>query len=182
MFLVAVLALMALALLTSGGGGDGDPSGSPSAGEDRSSSSDSDSGQGSGSTVAPPDVDDPREPVDLAVVPTGDDPVELARWWAATYTAYVGAEVPGALADRLAVVTTDSLRSQLSALPPAASYDPEPVDVEGVSQPDPVPVAGGAGLRIRVSVETAGALSSYDLTLVQDPAGGGWLVDQARRV
>lgn len=173
MFLVAILALVALSLLTGGGDGRSDNpggSGDPAAADGREPTS----------TIAPPDVDEPRASVDLTAVPTGDDPVELARWWAATYTAHVGSDLPAALADRLAPVITDALRAQLAALPPAASYDSEPVAVEGVSQPGPV--TEGDNLRIRVSVETAAALSSYDLTLVAAAGTGRWLVDQASRL
>ena len=129
-------------------------------------------------TLTPPDVAHERPAVDLEVLPSGSDPVEVARWWAANYAVYVGAEAPAALADRLAPLTGSSLLQSLRAVPPAASYD-APLDVEGVTGNE---VAQGAGTKIvRVSVETTVALVVYDVTLTEAPPGS-WLVSQASRV
>ncbi|MGH9210550.1 MAG: hypothetical protein ACRD2C_07680 [Acidimicrobiales bacterium] len=176
MFGVAVLALVALALVTDAGN-------DPDSGGSGSGSSEGSGQRQATTSVAPPDVDEPRAGVDLAVVPTGDDPVEVARWWAASYTAYIGSEAPDALADRLAPTTTEDLQAQLAAIPPAASYDSEPVAVEGVSQR--APVEEGDRVEIRLTVETVGALTVYDLVVVRADGSGGvrrWLVDEANRV
>jgi hypothetical protein len=138
-----------------------------------------DTGRRPTTTLAPPDVDEARAPIDLAEVPAGDDPVEVARWWAAAYTAYIGTDAPDALADRLSVTTTERLRVELAEIPPAASYDAEPAPIEGVSTR--APVEEGGHVQVRVTVETAGALTVYDLTLVAD-GRGRWLVDEAARL
>jgi hypothetical protein len=171
-----------LALLVQARGGSRDRSSSPDTGASVA-----------GTTVAPADVDEPRGSVDLQAPPAGTDPVEVARWWAGSYTANVGALLPEALAERVAPASTPGLRAQLAAVPPAASYDPEPAEIAGVSNRAPVERAGR--IEVRVTVETAGALAVYDLTLV--PAGGSvggggggddgvgaagrWLVDEATR-
>jgi hypothetical protein len=138
------------------------------------------------STEVPPDVDSDRPAIDLAQPPTATDPVELARWWAGTYTAYIGAEPPADLVERLADWTAPELLAELRALPLAASYDP-PLDVEGVSAVDLPATAGGsasapAGSRqIRATAQTPVAVVVYDMTLV--PGGGGaWLVREADRL
>jgi hypothetical protein len=188
--LVVVAALVAYAALR-GSGGSG-----PDAGDDarpKGSSAVTTAGDGgtvstdpgddsSGTTLVPPDVVHERTPVDLNAPPPGSDPTELARWWAAAYVAYIGAEPPTKLADRLASLTGNGLLAQLRALPPAASYDP-PLTIVGASAED-VPGAGsggGAGRKVRVTVETEAALVLYDVTLSQ-AAAGGWRVDQATRV
>ena len=127
----------------------------------------------------PPDVDeDDRPAVDLATPPPATDPVEVARWWAGTYTAYVGAGPPADLVARLADWTAPALLDELRTLPPAASYDP-PLTIEGVSATE-LPASGG-GRQLRVSVQTPLALVIYDMTLVQG-SGGGWLVSEAARM
>jgi hypothetical protein len=129
-------------------------------------------------TLTPPDVAHERPTVDLETLPSGSEPVEVARWWAANYAVYVGAEAPAALADRLATLTGSSLLQSLRDVPPAASYDP-PLELAGVTGNE---VAGGTGTKIvRVSVETDVALVVYDVTLTEAPRGS-WLVSQASRV
>jgi hypothetical protein len=170
---VLAVALVALALLTDIGES---PDGSSSSGT-------ADDGGEAATTLVPPDVDEPRATVDLATTPPEDDAVEVARWWAATYTAYIGAEAPDAVADRLAPTTTASLMAQLTAIPPAASYDAGPSVIEGVSHRAPVDEADGTS--VRVTVETTGALVVYDLVLVAEAGSSGesrWLVDQAARL
>jgi hypothetical protein len=136
------------------------------------------------STLVPPDVEEDRPPVDLASPPAADDPVELARWWAGTYTSYVGAEPPADLVARLTDWTVPALLDELRALPLAVSYDP-PLEIDGVTEVELPPAAGGgapAGAhRLRVSVQAVDALVVYDMTLVQG-SGGGWLVSEAARV
>jgi hypothetical protein len=143
------------------------------------------------STLVPPDVENDRPAIDLANPPPPDDPVEVARWWAGTYTAYVGAEPPVDLVARVADRTAPALLDELRALPPAASYD-APLEVDGASAID-LPAGDGAGggsggsgdgaggRRLRVSVQTPVALVVYDITLVQGREGG-WLVSEAARV
>jgi hypothetical protein len=137
------------------------------------------------STLVPPDVDSDRPAVDLAHPPDATDPVELARWWAGTYTAYIGAEPPADLVDRLADWTSPELVDELRALPLAASYDP-PLGVEGVTAVDLPVTAGGSGSappgsrQLRVSVQTPLAVVVYDMTLVPGD-GGAWLVREAER-
>jgi hypothetical protein len=178
--LVAVALVAVAVVVQARGGPDHDDSSRGSAGSEGTSAA---GPATTGTTLVPPDVDEPRASVDLAATPAGDDPVELARWWAATYTAYIGAEAPAALADRLASTSTASLRAGLTAIPPAASYD-EPAAIEGVSNRPPVGEDGRT--EVRVTVETGGALTTYDLTLVAATAGGsgptGWLVDEATRL
>jgi hypothetical protein len=137
------------------------------------------------STEVPPDVEEDRPAVDLATPPPATDPVEVARWWAATYTAYVGAGPPADLVERLADWTTPALLDELRALPPAASYD-APLAIDGVSEVDlPASAAGGApagSRQLRVSVQTPVALVIYDMTLVQGSGGARWLVSEAARM
>jgi hypothetical protein len=144
-------------------------------------SSVTDEPDGPTTTLTPPDVDSDRPPIDLTTPPPAGDAVEVARWWAATYTSHIGAETPAALATRLSDWTTQGLLDELGALPPAASYDP-PVAVGGVSVQEIAPAAGdtSGGNHQRVSVETDFALVIYDLTLVD--AGGTWQVSEATRL
>jgi hypothetical protein len=136
------------------------------------------------STLVPPDVEEDRPPVDLASPPPAGDHVELARWWAGTYTSYIGAEAPADLVARLADWTTPALLDELRALPLAVSYDP-PLEIDGVTEVELSPAAGGGapagGRELRVSVQAVDALVVYDMTLVQG-SGGGWLVSEAARV
>lgn len=138
------------------------------------------------STLVPSDVEDDRPVVDLATPPPAGDPVEVARWWAGTYTAYVGAEPPVDLVTRLADWTAPALLDELRALPPAASYD-APLAIDGVSEVDLPGTddggdAGAGGRRLRVSVQTPIALVIYDMTLTRDSAGTRWLVSEAARM
>lgn len=129
-------------------------------------------------TLVPPDVAHDRPVIDLEAPPDGHDPVEAARWWAATYAAYVGAEGPAELADRLAPLTGSGLLQSLRNIPPAASYD-APLKVVGASG---IEVArGGGAVKVRVSVETDLALVVYDVSLTEAPPGS-WLVSRADRV
>jgi hypothetical protein len=129
-------------------------------------------------TLTPPDVERERAPVDLATPPSGTDAVEVARWWAASYAVYGGAETPAALVTRLAPLTSDRYRQTLGLVPPAASYD-APLELEGATGTE---IAGGSGTRIiRVVVETSVALLVYDVTLTEDPPGS-WLVSESVRV
>ena len=204
---VAIAAYAAFAGPGSGGGsGNGDDAGSsaattvpPDAGadEDAGAGGTTVPGQGSvttaagstevtdpapTSTLVPPEAEGDRPPIDLATPPPATDPVEVARWWAGTYTAYIGAEPPVDLVARLTDRTAPALLDELRALPPAASYDP-PLEVDGVSEVDlPASAGAPAGSRqLRVSVQTPVALVIYDMTLVQG-RGGGWLVSEAARV
>lgn len=131
------------------------------------------------STLVPPDIEEDRPAIDLTTPPPADDPVEVARWWAGTYTAYAGAEPPVDLVARLADWTAPGLLDDMRAVPPAASYD-APLAVDGVSEVD-LPASAGAGRLLRVSVQTPVALVIYDMTLVQG-SGGGWLVSEAARM
>jgi hypothetical protein len=135
------------------------------------------------STLVPQDVDTDRPPIDLTKPPAATDPVELARWWAGTYTMYIGAEPPVDLVARLSDWTAPGLLDQLGALPPAASYD-APLEIEGVSEVDlPAGTGAPAGSRqVRVSVQASAALVIYDMTLVPGGGGGGWLVSEAARL
>lgn len=129
-------------------------------------------------TLTPPDVAHERPEVDLAAPPTATDPVEVARWWAATYAVHVGSDEPADLAARLAPLTTERYRQTLAQVPPAASYDP-PLELAGVTGNE---VAGGTGTKVvRVSVETTVALVVYDVTLTEGPPGS-WLVSESVRV
>jgi hypothetical protein len=129
-------------------------------------------------TLVPPDVAHDRPAIDLAAVPDGHDPVEVARWWAANYAVYVGAEGPADLADRLAPLTGSGLLASLRDIPPAASYD-APLKVLGATGTELSREAGSA--KVRVSVETDLALVVYDVTLTEAPPGS-WLVSRADRV
>jgi hypothetical protein len=175
-----------------GGGGSGttttvestdsttaDPGAAPDDGSDPSSVTEEP--EGPTTTLTPPDVDTDRPAIDLNVTPPPGDAIEVARWWAATYTAYIGAEPPAELVTRLSGWTERALLDELGALPPAASYDP-PLQVGGVSALDqPGPAGDTSGNRHeRVSVETEFALVIYDLTLVD--AGGTWKVSEATRL
>ncbi|HEV7762062.1 MAG TPA: hypothetical protein VGO78_23800 [Acidimicrobiales bacterium] len=135
------------------------------------------------STLVPQDVDTDRPPIDLTKPPVATDPVELARWWAGTYTMYIGAEPPVDLVARLSDWTAPGLLDQLRALPPAASYD-APLEIDGVSEVDlPAGTGAPAGSRqVRVSVQASVALVIYDMTLVPGGGGGGWLVSEAARL
>lgn len=129
-------------------------------------------------TLTPPDVAHERPEVDLAAPPPAGDPIEVARWWAATYAVHVGAEAPADLAARLAPLTTERFRQTLGQVPLAASYD-APLELAGATGNE---VAGGTGTRIvRVSVETSVALIVYDVTLTEGPPGS-WLVSESVRV
>jgi hypothetical protein len=213
---VVVVAIAAYAALAgpgngSGGGGDGDDAGS-SATTTTVASTGAGTGSGDGvttapggsaattapgatevtdpaatSTLVPPDVDSDRPPIDLAKPPVATDPVELARWWAGTYTAYIGAEAPADLVGRLADWTTPELLDELRALPLAASYDP-PLDVEGASAVELPSTPGATGAtvpagarQLRATVQTPVAVVVYDMTLVPG-AGGTWLVREAERL
>jgi hypothetical protein len=189
------LALVAVAAWRGSGGGGSDAgdrgrSGAPS-GSAGSAVTTAPGGTGpsgsdtatTGTTLTPPDVPHARTPVDLRTPPPAADPDEVARWWASAYVAYIGAEPPTKLADRLAPLTAPAFLAQLRALAPAASYDP-PLTVAGASA-EPVPGAaggaGGAGTRkVRVTVETDADVVLYDVTVSQ--AQGGWRVDQATRI
>jgi hypothetical protein len=129
-------------------------------------------------TLAPPDVAHDRPTIDLEAPPDGHDPVEAARWWAATYAAYVGAEGPAALADRLAPLTGSGLLRSLRDIPPAASYD-APLKVAGATGTELA--RGGGAAKVRVAVETDLALVVYDVSLTEAPPGS-WLVSRADRV
>jgi hypothetical protein len=143
---------------------------------------------GSGDTSPPDvpvDVDEERPAVDLSQPPDSADPLDVARWWAATYVRYSGAEPPAALVERLAGVITPDLEAQLTAEPPAASYD-APIEIVGASVSEgPAPTGGGAGTGARsvarATVETPGALLVYEVTLAQD-AAGAWRVAEATPV
>ncbi|HMG40555.1 MAG TPA: hypothetical protein VK611_04470 [Acidimicrobiales bacterium] len=188
--LVAVVAFALIALAALRGSGDhdtgtadeGPPTGRP-AGDDVSSAPDSaaeavDESSTTLTTLTPPDVAHERPAVALDVVPGTGDPVEVARWWAATYAVYGGAEPPSALADRVAPLTAPAFLQSLRDVLPAASYD-APLELEGVTGNE---VAAGAGSKVvRVSVETTVALVIYDVTLTEAPPGS-WLVSQASRV
>jgi hypothetical protein len=129
-------------------------------------------------TLVPPDVAHDRPAIDLAAVPDGHDPLEAARWWAANYAAYVGAEGPAEMADRLAPLTGSGLLQSLREIPPAASYD-APLEVLGATGTEVS--RGGGAAKIRVSVETDLALVVYDVSLTEAPPGS-WLVSRADRV
>jgi hypothetical protein len=119
-----------------------------------------------------------RPEVDLAAPPAAGDPIEVARWWAATYAVHVGTEPPADLAARLAPLTTEQYRRTLGQVPPAASYD-APLELVGATGNE---LAGGAGTRIvRVTVETIEAVLVYDVTLTEGPPGS-WLVSESVRV
>jgi len=181
---VVVCALIAAAAWrgASGGGDGGDDSGPPtgrdgqvaSSSVDGSATTDPDGTETTETTLTPPDVAHERPDVDLDAPPDGTDRIEVARWWAAVYVAYIGAEPPAKLADRLAPRSGPDVLAALRALPPAASYDP-PLEPQGVTATDEP-----GGKVTRVSVETDAALVLYDLTLSQ--VQGLWRVDQATRV
>lgn len=125
----------------------------------------------------PPDVARPRPDIDLGQPPDGSDVAEVARWWAAVYTAYTGAEPGEDLVDRLGEHTSDSLQSELSDAPPPASYG-SPVAIDGASAGGPLVGEDQdeeTERTVRVSVETPGALVVYDVVLVW--TAGRWRVD-----
>jgi hypothetical protein len=129
-------------------------------------------------TLTPPDVPHERPEVDLATPPPADDPVEVARWWAATYAVHVGAEPPADLVARLAPLTTERYRQTMGQVPLAASYD-APLELVGATGTE---VATGPGTRReRVIVETTVAVVVYDVTLNEGPPGT-WLVSESVRV
>lgn len=132
-------------------------------------------------TLVPPDVARPRPTVNVDAPPAGDDPVEVARWWAATYVAYVGAEPSKELAQRLEPLTTPSLRQDLATMPPGASYS-EPIPIEGVTAREPADDRGDSQDQqtMRAVVETPGALVVYSLVLERSPTG--WQVGEATRL
>lgn len=165
MVALAALGLVVAAALTDLAGGGRDEPSTPTTGQ-------------SSTTLVPEDVAEPRPSVDLAEVPLDGDVVDVGRWWAATYTAYVGFETPEELAARLAPVSVPALVDELAGVASAISYDVEPLEIEGVSHR--TPLDDPAGTRLRVSVETPGALVIYDLLLVEDPAG--WRVSEATRL
>jgi len=198
---VAVVAYAALAGPGNGGGGDGGSGDDrDDAGSTAATTAPADPGQattappatdapdatdpGPTTTLVPPDIEEDRPALDLAVPPPATDPVEVARWWAGTYTAYVGAGPPADLVARLTDWTTPALLDELGALPPAASYD-APLAIDGVSEIDlPAATTGGApagSRQLRVSVQTPLALVIYDMTLVPG-SGGRWLVSEAARI
>lgn len=129
-------------------------------------------------TLTPPDVPHERPEVDLATPPPADDPVEVARWWAATYAVHGGAEPPADLVARLAPLTTPAYQQSLGQVPLAASYD-APLELVGATGTE---VATGPGTRReRVIVETTVAVVVYDVTLTEGPPGT-WLVSETVRV
>jgi hypothetical protein len=180
---VVVCALVAAAAWRgAGGGGDGDDDAGPPTGRDGQGASSSvdggsvttDSAAETTVTLTPPDVAHERPDVDLDAPPDGSDRIEVARWWTAVYVAYIGAEPPTKLADRLAPLSGPDVLTALRALPPAASYD-APLELQGITATDEP-----GGKVTRITVETDAALVVYDVTLSQ--AQGGWRVDQATRV
>lgn len=136
---------------------------------------------GTTTTLVPPDVARPRPEVDLDAPPDGSDPVEVARWWAAVYVAYVGAEPPAELVDRLGPLTTRELQNDLRSMSSVASYS-GPTPVEGVSAREPAArgSTGQRGQNVWVTVETPGALVVYDVVLQRE--SGGWRVSEANRL
>lgn len=190
----AVIGLLVAVLLTdfgSGGGGGADDADGGAAGRDGGSATTGDDGggrrPGAAATTAPSlpaDVEEPLAPIDIAAVPDGAEPASVASWWAATYTAYIGAETPAQLATRLAPLTTAALKAELEALPPAASYDDGPVAIEGASSSSTAIPAGSEGQpqEFRITVETSGPIVIYVLGLVDEGGGAGWRVTEARRL
>lgn len=133
-------------------------------------------------TLFPPDVARPRPPVDLEAPPDGSDPVEVARWWTATYVAYIGAEPGNELAQRLERLTTARLRQDLASMPPGASYS-DPIPIEGVTANEAAlgdegssNVDGQSPQRMQVVVETPDTLVVYDI--VMEHSAAGWQVDE----
>jgi hypothetical protein len=186
-----VVVLFAFAAMRGGDGDGGDAASSPggsaedtappaggSTDEQPSASAPEDPSSTPLTTLTPPDVAHERPEVDLATPPPATDPVEVARWWAATYAVHVGAEPPADLVARLAPLTTERYRQTLGQLPPAASYD-APLELSGATGNE---VASGPGTRVvRVSVETTVALVVYDVHLTEGPPGT-WLVGESVRV
>jgi len=186
-----VVVVFAFAALQGGGGGDGGPSESPGGSPEETSppaggstdeqpppSAPEDPDETPLTTLTPPDVAHERPAVDLATPPPADDPVEVARWWAATYAVHVGAEPPADLVARLASLTTERYRQTMGQVPLAASYD-APLELSGATGNE---VATGPGTRqVRVLVETTVALLVYDVTLTEGPPGT-WLVSESVRV
>ena len=186
-----VVVLFAFAALRGGDGGDGDDTSSPggdpeettppaggSTDEQPPASAPDDPSATPLTTLTPPDVAHERPEVDLATPPPATDPVEVARWWAATYAVHVGAEPPADLVARLAPRTTERYRQTLGQVPLAASYD-APLELSGATGNE---VASGPGTRVvRVSVETTMALVVYDVHLTEGPPGT-WLVSESLRV
>lgn len=124
----------------------------------------------------PPDVAHSRPAIDLAATPPdGQDPSHVARWWAATHAAHVGAEPAADLASRLADLSTPSLVDALAALPPTANYH-EPTPIVGVSTVE-LGHDDTAHRRVRATVETPIALVVYDIGLAETP-GGRWRVNE----
>jgi len=183
---VVVGALIAAAAWRgAGGGGDdgGDGAGPPTGRDGQGASTSLDGGsvttdpdgtETTETTLTPPDVAHERPDVDLDAPPDGSDRVDVARWWTGVYVAYIGAEPPAKLADRLAPLSGPDVLAALRALPPAATYDP-PLELQGVTATDEP-----GGKVTRVSVESEAALVVYDVTLSQ--VQGRWRVDQATRV
>lgn len=169
-------------LHTGGAGDDGGADGRGGADEASNDTAADDTASGDKptptSTLVPPDVARPRPSVNLDQPPGRSDVAEVARWCAAVYAAYAGAEPGEELGDRLGELATAELRAELTDLPPPASYGP-PVDIDGAS-------AGGPFVRedqdetiertVRVSVETPDALVIYDVALVD--TSGSWQVKQ----
>jgi hypothetical protein len=177
------MAVLFVGVLISGiGSGGGGGSGRDEDGGSGAESPSGTSGDRPSSTEVPPDIDESREPVDLDAVPTGEEPTEVARWWASTYTAYIGAETPPLLSARLAPLTTPELLGQVEAVPPAASYDDGPVPIEGASSWSSPTAQQDGSHQFRITVETEDALAIYVLNLVDVGGGAGWRVAKADRL
>jgi hypothetical protein len=174
---VAAAVIAGRVALSSPPSGTGDTATSDEAGDAGAPAGDDDGGGGVTTTI----VDDPDAPtrpdrpaIDLAAVPQpGDPPTEVARWWAAAYAGWVGAETGDDLADRLALASTAALADRLRAAPPPASYG-EPDAVVGAATGPALPHE--PGVQVLVTVETEGGLAAYQLDLV-DTGAEGWRVD-----
>jgi hypothetical protein len=98
---------------------------------------------------------------------------EVARWWAASYVSWAGAEPPAALAARLGSGTDPAFAARLATTPPPATYGSAEA-VGGVAAGPAQPTVGG--VVVVVGVETATALVVVRLELAVPPGGTDWRV------
>jgi hypothetical protein len=156
---------------------DANGSGVDPAAPDATPGSEGTSEEAASTSNLPTDVAHPRPTVELDRPPDGSDPAEVARWWTAVYTSYVGAEPGRDLAERLEEHTTPDLQAELEAVRPPASYG-TPVDIDGASSGGPFvnEQQNAADERtVRVTVESLGTVVVYDVALIA--TDGRWQVD-----